>query len=1065
MVTYKKLTYDGSKVQVESAIRDGNGKRIDTNYALKSEIPTNVSQLTNDSGYTTNTGTVTTTGTITANQIPLFNANSSTVLKQSGVTIATSLTTTSDANVPTSKAVATYVTGLGYGKGTLTKTGSSSANQVALWNGTDTVLKAVNQSALAPGVSIATDSGTSAITLAHNTKYKLTVGASSVIFTTPPNSTDTDAKTSSANSTSKLFLVGATTQSSSGVTTYSNSAVYATNGALNATSFTGTDVTATNIYPTKIYFESGNQPNILLTADSTVTTSTAWIGLTRYADGNKAPIITLEADSSAGKIIQTTSAGYNESATGTTGIDAGWTLGYVSPSGGAVDMWAKVTNDTAGTMWLKTSGTITANNSYAVTGGTVASALAGYVPTSRTINSKALTGNISLTASDVSALASNTTFATINGTSVKSNSAITIQANVQSDWSSTSGLSAILNKPGTDNTTTVGSLVNLTSWANSTNLVTRNVIAYWDGRYQTTNNSSNLAYVKKGALGDACIKGVDSSISAGSTSTNLPTSSAVASFVEGKGYTTNTGTVTTTGTMTSGHIVVSNGGTVIKDSGYTIAKSVPSNAVFTDTTYSVGVGLTLSGTSFSETFPVYYARPNETTATATLTATISNFPTAYADGIMIALRMPFNNSASSTLNVNGLGAKPVYYGNNTTTATRWGVSGCMAFLVYETTTVSTGCWKAVYSYDSNTTTTVRQTLQTGNYNLPLLMSYVQTSDTTGNRDGVSYRNNSIYANPSTGSVYATHLYKGTTEVVPVSFSRSLTSGTKIGTITIDGTATDLYCQTNTNTDTLVKQTAQASTTTTYPLLFSAQSSPTSGTAYEAKYSTNCYVKSNKLYSNGTEVSVTGHTHDYLPSSTTFATINGTSVKSNTAFTIPTVASMPFGKSCRVTPQSSGSIGYMNTIDVAWSNRWYDFVPDMGCNFAQVGGDSSMYTLIGSGRFGVQIGQDGVYRVVAKLALSNVICNWSLGIGIERGSGVGVEAETGGFGNYTVNNNKTYKSIAYKSVEMITSLQSGNNVRLMIYNDPGIEVNEEAEEEYFGFCNWGLLTEITVTRLC
>lgn len=33
----------------------------------------------------------------------------------------------------------------------------------------------------------------------------------------------------------------------------------------------------------------------------------------------------------------------------------------------------------------------------------------------------------------------------------------------------------------------------------------------------------------------------------------------------------------------------------------------------------------------------------------------------------------------------------------------------------------------------------------------------------------------------------------------VSFSRNLTSGTKIGTITINGTGTDLYCQTNTNT--------------------------------------------------------------------------------------------------------------------------------------------------------------------------------------------------------------------------------------------------------------------------
>ena len=40
--------------------------------------------------------------------------------------------------------------------------------------------------------------------------------------------------------------------------------------------------------------------------------------------------------------------------------------------------------------------------------------------------------------------------------------------------------------------------------------------------------------------------------------------------------------ITSTGTMTSGNVVLSNGGTVIKDSGYTIGKSVPSNAVFTD---------------------------------------------------------------------------------------------------------------------------------------------------------------------------------------------------------------------------------------------------------------------------------------------------------------------------------------------------------------------------------------------------------------------------------------------------------------------------------------------------
>lgn len=40
-------------------------------------------------------------------------------------------------------------------------------------------------------------------------------------------------------------------------------------------------------------------------------------------------------------------------------------------------------------------------------------------------------------------------------------------------------------------------------------------------------------------------------------------------------------------------------GTEIKDSGLTIQTSVPSGALFTDTTYTAGTGLTLTGTQFS----------------------------------------------------------------------------------------------------------------------------------------------------------------------------------------------------------------------------------------------------------------------------------------------------------------------------------------------------------------------------------------------------------------------------------------------------------------------------------
>ena len=57
----------------------------------------------------------------------------------------------------------------------------------------------------------------------------------------------------------------------------------------------------------------------------------------------------------------------------------------------------------------------------------------------------------------------------------------------------------------------------------------------------------------------------------------------------------------------------------------------------------------------------------------------------------------------------------------------------------------------------------------------------------------------------------------------VSFTRSLTSGTKIGAITINGVATDLYCQTNTNTDTKVNVTLG---TTTKAYLLGTSTAPT-----------------------------------------------------------------------------------------------------------------------------------------------------------------------------------------------------------------------------------------------
>ncbi len=67
------------------------------------------------------------------------------------------------------------------------------------------------------------------------------------------------------------------------------------------------------------------------------------------------------------------------------------------------------------------------------------------------------------------------------------------------------------------------------------------------GNIYSYDNEQNVTFPAKingYTLAAACAKGVDTSISAGNTSTNLPTSAAVATFVEGKGYITSIPTAT-----------------------------------------------------------------------------------------------------------------------------------------------------------------------------------------------------------------------------------------------------------------------------------------------------------------------------------------------------------------------------------------------------------------------------------------------------------------------------------------------------------------------------------------
>ena len=76
--------------------------------------------------------------------------------------------------------------------------------------------------------------------------------------------------------------------------------------------------------------------------------------------------------------------------------------------------------------------------------------------------------------------------------------------------------------------------VNITKSSIGLGNVENTALSTWAG-------SANLTTAKVGTLAGAAVKAVDTSISAASTSANLPTSAAVATFVEGKGYVTSSG--------------------------------------------------------------------------------------------------------------------------------------------------------------------------------------------------------------------------------------------------------------------------------------------------------------------------------------------------------------------------------------------------------------------------------------------------------------------------------------------------------------------------------------------
>ena len=97
--------------------------------------------------------------------------------------------------------------------------------------------------------------------------------------------------------------------------------------------------------------------------------------------------------------------------------------------------------------------------------------------------------------------------------------------------------------------------------------------------------------------------------------------------------------------------------------------------------------------------------PFGVTAGGTTAYTVSLTGVTLTVGTLIACKFNSTNASSATLNVNSLGAKPIYYKGAVITASQI-TANYVVLLVYETNTVSTGCWTVIWSYgynaDSNT---------------------------------------------------------------------------------------------------------------------------------------------------------------------------------------------------------------------------------------------------------------------------------------------------------------------------------------------------------------------------
>jgi hypothetical protein len=152
----------------------------------------------------------------------------------------------------------------------------------------------------------------------------------------------------------------------------------------------------------------------------------------------------------------------------------------------------------------------------------------------------------------------------------------------------------------------------------------------------------------------------------------------------------------------------------------------------------------------------FYGTCSTAAATAAKVVTLSNtVGWNLVPGVIVGVKFTYNNSATSvTLNVNGSGAKSIYYANAVYTGTAAQITGlkdCIIYYMYDGTNWVFLNQSANYI---DTDSRVGQTATTTSANYEVLFS--ATADNTTRTEGAR-KNSNLLFNPSTGNLQATQL--------------------------------------------------------------------------------------------------------------------------------------------------------------------------------------------------------------------------------------------------------------------------------------------------------------------